>query len=152
MELLSTNVKSKVLREGPLLLYGTCVEVEAPEVFREFSGGQIPLSVCLEKEHMDKVGFKIATIIMTSDPKEMTVLTMDGSPHCLQLHLASEQAKRIAKSEVNIRHFVIEGGKSVEVSKDAVETARHLSRIQKLLEKRKSFCAKINFSRHEALL
>jgi len=134
MELLSTNVKSKVLREGPLLLYGTCVEAEAPEVFKEFSKARIPLSVCLEKEHMDKVGFKIATIIMTSDPKEITVLTMDGSPHCLQLHLAAEQAKRIAKSGVSIRHFVIEEDRSIEVSQDAVETARHLSRIQKLLE------------------
>ncbi len=137
MELLSTNVKSKVLREGPLLLYGTCVEAEAPGVFRELSKGRIPLSVCLHKEHMDKVGFKIATIIMTSDPKEITVLTVDGSPHCLQLHLAVEQAKRIAKSEANVKHFVIEGGKSVEVSQDAVETARHLSQIQKLLEKGK---------------
>jgi len=135
MELLSTNVKSEVLRKGRLLLYGTCVEAEAPEVFGEFSKGRIPLSVCLEKEHMDKVGFKIATILMTSDPKEMTVLTIDGSPHCLQLHFAAEQAKRIAKSEVNAIHFVIEEGKSVEVSQDAVETARHLSRIQKLLEK-----------------
>ncbi len=138
MELLSTNVKSKVLKEGPLLLYGTCIEAEAPEAFREFSKGRIPLSVCLHKEHMDKVGFKIATIIMTSDPKEITVLTVDGSPHCLQLHLAAEQAKRIAKSEVNIRHFVIEEGKLVEVSRNAVETARHLSRIQKLLEKGKN--------------
>jgi len=133
MELLSTNVRAKFLREGRLLLYGTCVEAEAPEVFREFSKGRILLSVCLENEHMDKVGFKIATIIMTSYPKEMTVLTIDGSPHCLQLHLAAEQAKRIAKSEVNIKHFVIEGGKSVEVSQNAVETARHLSQIQKLL-------------------
>lgn len=133
MELLSTNVKSQFFREGSLLLYGTCVKAEAPGVFREFSKGRTPLSVCLEMEHMDKVGFKIATIFMTSDPKEMTVLTMDGSPHCLQLHLAAEQAKRIAKSEVNLRHFVIEKGESVEVSQDAVETARHLSRIQKLL-------------------
>jgi len=143
MELLSTNVKAKVLRKGRLLLYGTCVEAEASEVFREFSIGQIPLSVCLEKEHMDKVGFKIATIITTSDPKEMTVLTMDGSPHCLQLHFAVEQAKRITKSEVNAIHFVIEEGRSVEVSQGAVETARHLSRIQKLLEKGRGISLRI---------
>jgi len=133
MELLSTNINHSKLRDSSLLVYGTCVEAEAQNIFKKLSKGRLSLHVCLEKEHMDKVGFKLAIILMTSKPREITVLTIDGSPHCLQLHFTVEQAKNITNSKVKITHYVIEHGKLIQISKDAVKTARHLSHIQKLL-------------------
>jgi len=137
MELQTTNVKHKRLHGSSLLIHGTCVNVEAPQIFREFSKRRVPLHVCLEKEHMDMVGFKLATILQTSKPKDLTVLTMDGSPHCLQLHFAVDQAKNIAGSDVKVAHYAIEHGESFQISPEAVKTARHLSQIEKLLSKRK---------------
>jgi hypothetical protein len=133
MELLSTNVNHSKLRNSSLLVYGTCIGVEAQNIFKKLSKGRIPLKVCLEKEHMDKVGFKLATILTTSKPREITVLTIDGSPHCLQLHFTVEQAKNIANSKVKLTHYVIEHGKLIKISSEAVKMARHLSQIQKLL-------------------
>jgi hypothetical protein len=137
MELLTTNVKHKRLQGSSLLIHGTCVDVEAPQIFREFSKRRIPLHVCLEKEHMNMVGFKLATILKTSKPKDIMVLTTDGSPHCLQLHFAVEQAKNIAGSDVKVAHYTIAHGKPFQISPEAVKTARHLSQIEKLLSKRK---------------
>lgn len=119
-------------------MHGSCVPIEAPRVFEEFSKGRVPLQVCLEKEHMDKVGFKLATILMASKPKEISVLTIDGSPHCVQLHLAVQQAKNMTKSKVRVTHYIVEHDELVKVSPEAVKTARHLSQIEKLLSKRKS--------------
>jgi len=135
MELLSTNVNRLKLRNSSLLVYGTCVGVEAQNVFKKLSKGRVLLHVCLEEAHMDKVGFKLATILMTSKPREIIVLTIDGSPHCLQLHFTVEQAKNITNSKVKITHYVIEHGKLFQISSDTVKTARHLSKIQKLLTK-----------------
>jgi len=87
---------------------------------------------------MDKVGFKLATILMASKPKEISVLTIDGSPHCVQLHLAVQQAKNMTKSKVRVTHYIVEHDELVKVSPEAVKTARHLSQIEKLLSKRKS--------------
>lgn len=137
MELLNTNVKHKWLHGGSLLIHGACVNVEAPQIFRDFSKRRIPLHVCLEKEHMDMVGFKLATILQTSKPKDLTVLTVDGSPHCLQLHFAVEQAKNIAGSDVKVAHYTTEHGELSQISSEAVKTARHLSQIEKLLNRRK---------------
>lgn len=137
MELLTTNVKHERLSGSSLLIHGTCVDVEAPKIFREFSKGRIPLHACLEKDHMNLVGFKLATILKTSKPKDIQVLTMDGSPHCLQLHLAVEQAKTIARSDVKVTHYVVAHGESFQISPEAVRTARYLSQIEKLLSKRK---------------
>ena len=137
MELLCTNVKHKRLHCGSLLIHGACVNLEAPQIFREFSKRRVPLHVCLEKEHMDMVGFKLATILKTSKPKDLTVLTVDGSPHCLQLHFAVDQAKTIAGSDVKVAHYTIEHGELSQISTEAVKTARHLSQTEKLLSKRK---------------
>jgi len=136
MELLATNVKNRQLIEAALLIYGTCVKNETPKIFNALAKGRIPLHVCLEKIHMNIVGFKLATILQTSKPKEIVVLTLDGSPHCIQLHFTAEQAKRVSKSNVNIKHYVVEKGKLIEISLDIVEIARHLSKV------REAYCQK----------
>lgn len=136
MELLTTHVKHKRLNGGSLLIHGTCVNVEAPQIVKEFSKRRVPLQVCLEKEHMDMVGFKLTTILKASKPKDLIVLTIDGSPHCLQLHFAVEQAKDIARSAVKVAHYAIEHGKLFEISSKAVKAARHLSQIEGLLNKK----------------
>jgi hypothetical protein len=135
MELLATNVKNRQLREAALLIYGTCVENEVPKIFNALAKGRIPLRVCLEKIHMNIVGFKLATILQTSKPKELVVLTLDGSPHCIQLHFTAEQTKRVSKSNINIKHYVIEKRKLIEIPPDVVEIARHLSMVQEACQK-----------------
>ncbi|MEM2851267.1 MAG: 4Fe-4S ferredoxin [Candidatus Bathyarchaeia archaeon] len=132
MELLTINVRNRQLSEAALLIHGTCVEKDAPKTFNTLAKGRIPLHVCLEKAHMNVVGFKLATILQTSKPKEIVVLTLDGSPHCIQLHFTAEQVKRVSKSNANIKHYVLEKGKLIEISRDAVEIARHLSKVQEI--------------------
>lgn len=134
MDLLSTNVKSKLLRNSHLLVHGTCLRSENPKIFAHMSEGRIPLETCLEKDHMNTVGFKIATIIRTSSPTGIAVLTINGSPHCLQLHFAVEQAVKQTRSKLRPRHFVVEKGAVREVDRHVVWLARHLADLDLLLE------------------
>jgi hypothetical protein len=137
MSLLSTSVTSKKLRGKSLLLYGTCIKEEYPNILAEFSKNRTPLYICLEEEHMNKVGFKLATILKIAKPKDITVLTIDGSPHCVQLHFAVEQARNISGVGVPTRYFVIEKGKIREISAKAIRMARHLSEIERTYRKNK---------------
>lgn len=107
MELLCTNVGSKIFKQvsdSKILLYGTCVQQEYPEIFSEFSKNKICLAVCLEQFHANNAVEKLASILRYNSDKikELTVLTIDGSPHCIQLHFAAEDAKRITGSNVDI--------------------------------------------------
>ena len=135
MELITTSVGSKRLKSADLLIYGTCAGTEEPEKLKELTAGKIVLTTCLEKVHMDMAGFKLATIMAVSKPKSVTVVTMDGSPHCVQLHLAAEQAKALTAAATRIEHYVFEKGKLCRVSSEAVKAARHLSAIQEMLDK-----------------
>jgi hypothetical protein len=130
------NVSGRELREKRrLLVYGSCIFNEYPDILSRFSEGRVALGVCLEAEHLNVVALKLASIFARVDLEEVVVLTVDGSPHCIQLHHAVEEARKVTGRQVNVRHFVIEGGEALEVSPEAVKVARYLSKIQRLLSK-----------------
>lgn len=134
MELLSTNVKSLRLKEASLLIHGSCLEAEAPRIFHELVQGKVPLATCLEKVHMNMVGFKIATMIKVASPKEIAAVTMDGSPHCVQLHFVVEQAIQQTGCKLKPRHFVVSRGTLHEISRETVWLGRHLADLNLLRE------------------
>ncbi len=135
--LMRINVGDKRLRDkGKLLLVGSCMD-RFPEIVKEFSkrdGGQAVLHVCLEETHVNQAGFKIGSIVKYSGISEITTLTVDGSPHCVQLHYVIDDVKRHFAPEIETKHFVVEKGKVHEISTNAVKRSRHLSKIQKMLE------------------
>ena len=134
--LMSINVGDIRLRkEGRILLIGSCMN-RFPEIVKEFSerdGGQAVLQVCLEETHMNQAGFKIGSIVKYSHLSEVTVLTIDGSPHCVQLHYVVDDIKRHFAPEITTKHYVLEKGKIHEITSDAVKRSRHLSKIQKMI-------------------
>jgi hypothetical protein len=135
--LMRTNVGDKHLRENPnLLLIGSSMD-RFPEIVKEIcekEKNQSALHICLEETHVNQAGFKISSIVKYSSIKKVTVLTIDGSPHCVQLHYVIEDIKRHFAPEIETAHYVIEKGKLFEISAEAVKRSRHLSQIQKLLD------------------
>jgi hypothetical protein len=133
------NAAGRRLRQvRRLLVYGSCVRDEYPEIFERVSEGRVPLSVCPEAEHINIVSLKLASILARVELEEVVVLTVDGSPHCVQLHHALEEAVRVTRSGVPVQHLVVEGGEVVAVSREAVKAARYLSRVERLIRERKA--------------
>ncbi|MFX0169017.1 MAG: 4Fe-4S ferredoxin [Candidatus Hodarchaeota archaeon] len=134
--LLSINVGAKYLRQAnKYLLVGSCVPQEYPELFQQLAQDRVCLHVCLETFHMNMAETKLACITKIHQPEELLVLTVDGSPHCFQLHVLAEDMKRYFNLDSKIQHLVIEHGRLQQVSSSAVKTARHLNKVQHLLEK-----------------
>jgi hypothetical protein len=135
--LMRTNVGDQALREkGKLLLIGSCMNrlSDILEKFIEEDDDLAILHVCLEETHMNQAGFKLASIIAYAGISKVTVLTVDGSPHCVQLHYMVEDIKQHFTQEIKTAHFVVEKGVVCEVSPEAVKRSRHLSKIQKTLK------------------
>jgi len=128
LDLVKTNVYSRLLSER-LLICGACVRDEWPQIFEELAVGRTCLEVCPEDVHINTVIEKLASILAKNRVKELCILTKDGSPHCIGLHFAAEWAQKMTKSSgTQLRYFVIEHGKLVEVSSQMVEEKRHLSK------------------------
>lgn len=136
-KLVDINARSRLIRGfRKLLIIGRCVELEHPK-FLELFNDYAKVSVCLEEEHMNMTGFKLAGVLARGSYEEVAVLTVDGSPHCMQLHYMIEEVCRVVKNLPRRRHYVIEGGKLIEVPEKAVKTSRYLSKVAKLLDSEK---------------
>ncbi len=131
MDVMSTNAKGKVVREKNILLYGKCVEDEHPEILKNFENLS-KLSFCPEKEHINMLFYKLMAIMSVA--RDLTVLTVDGSPHCVQMHYIVDEVLKYSEKKFNVRHLVIKRGEVIEISQEAVKTSRYLSKVQRLLD------------------
>jgi hypothetical protein len=136
--LLSTNIGSHIFRKSKrILLIGSCVFQEHPDIMEKYAKDRVCLHVCLETYHMNMAETKLACLLKLHEPTELIVLTVDGSPHCLQLHVIAEDMRRYFNFETPIQHIVIEHGSTHVISGVAVKTARHLFKVQQLIDLQK---------------
>lgn len=119
-----------MLRNASVLVYSVCMRDWYPEIVEQFSTNRVALWACMEEWHISQVVAKLYNIVTRGGPRELVVLTMDGSPHCLQLHFAAE----MLRDRIPVRHYVVEKGAVIEVPPEAVKAARHLHRVQHLLQ------------------
>ncbi|RLG87154.1 MAG: 4Fe-4S ferredoxin [Thermoprotei archaeon] len=136
-KLIDINAKSRLIRgKRKLLIISRCIEVEHPEVLNSFKDDYAIVSVCLEEEHINQVGFKLAGVLVRGNYDEIAVLSVDGSPHCVQLHFMVEEVFKVTKYGAKRNHMVLSDGKVIKVSEEVVKTARYLSKVSRLLTKR----------------
>ncbi len=134
-DLMRSNVGNREARKKKgVIVYGSCVPTQFPDLFNEvFEQYKYPaFDVCLETVHMNMAGYKLASLISYSHVENVIVLTVDGSPHCIQLHYLVEDIKKHFLHNINTKHLVIEKGVLYEVSERAVRKSRHLKALEKM--------------------
>ncbi len=131
ISLLSTHVRSRHLTRE-ILIYGSCVEAEHPEILKKFKNCTA-LPICLEKFQPEQVAWKIAMIASLNKIRSISALTMDGSPRCIQLHFSIEDLRKLLP-ELKVKHYVVEKSELHEISSEAIRAARHLSKVEKLID------------------
>jgi hypothetical protein len=139
----STWVKTPVLRGSEVLIASACLPLVNKDLFERLARGKVVLLACPERENPTHYG-KIASIVRSSKPKKVTVVTVDGSPHCFTLHASVNEAEYILGERIDKEHYVVVNGKDlVEVSPDAVRVARYLSLVNEILEKHPELLKKL---------
>lgn len=127
--LLETRVSSKKVGRR-VLVYSSCISSEYPDILVKFQG-YTKLKACLTSQSFEKIAWKLLTLARVRKLREIAALTMDGSPHCLQLHFALEDIRKVYP-RLRVVHYVLEKGVLYEVSDKAVKAARHLKEIEDL--------------------
>jgi hypothetical protein len=133
MKLLQTWAKAPFLKDADVLIVSECLKPIYPEVAEKFSEGRAVLTVCPEAEQNAIIYGKLASMIRSSPPKTITVLTVECSPHCYLLHAAVNEAIYIADSNIPVSHFVCLNGETIQVSNEAIRMARYLHLVEKAL-------------------
>jgi len=127
--------KAPILKNKDIVIASACLRFINNEVLERVGKDKVVLFACPEQEHPALYG-KIASMIKSSEPRSVTVITIDGSPHCLQLHAAVNEAEYILGRKLDKRHYVVVDGKELyEISSNAVRVARYLHLVEKLIRK-----------------
>ena len=136
MKATETWVKAPPLRGARVLLAAECVKNLYPDIYEGLSKGRVALTCCPETENPTLLMGKLASTIRCSRPREVVVVSIEGSPHCLLLHMALNEALFVSGArEVVVKHYVVLEGRLIEVSEEAARLARYLHLVQKALEK-----------------
>ncbi len=131
-DFMTVSVSDRRIRERKrLLLYSTCLTRSAAnlDLVSSFSNDYVSFSVCLESTHMNMVGFKLLGTAIRTGLKEVAALTVDGSPHCIQLHYVLEEVARVLP-DLNVRHMVVSKGHVIEINPRTVRNSRYLARLE----------------------
>ena len=118
------------------LVIGSCLTKIHPEIVKQFAKewGSV-YTFCLEQFHYNQMMAKLYSILAVANPKRVGFLTVDGSPHCIQMHFGSKYLKRgLKNSEIQYEHYVIdEQGKVAQVTMEAIDKAKRISLLGKPL-------------------
>ena len=133
---METWVRDPLLKGASILILGECFRSVFPEICERFGENRVVLTSCPQAEGFSGLVEKMAMIMRCSNPKEMIVLTVDGSPHCNVLHNSVNGAVFLIKDQTHIGHFVIVGeGDVKEVSSESIRVARYLHLLEKCIQK-----------------
>jgi len=127
-------VKAPFLKDASVLIVGECVQSVFPKIWEKFAENKVVLTSCPEAEGFSGLVEKLAMIIRCSNPKEITVLTVDGSQHCNMLHTSVNGAVFVTETTTPTKHFVItEKGVLEEVNSESVRVGRYLHLIERCI-------------------
>jgi len=139
----SVWVKTPMLKNSDLLIASACLPYVNPKLFEELSRNRVVLLACPERESATHYG-KIASIIRSSKPRSITVVTIDGSPHCYTLQASVNEAEYILGEKVNKKHYVVVNAeKLVEVDPDAIRVSRYLSLVSEIIREHPEIVEKL---------
>ncbi len=117
-----------------VLIASACLPAVNPHLFEELSQGRVVLLACPERESSAYYG-KLASMIRSTRPRKIIVVTIDGSPHCFMLQASVNEAEYILGERVNREHYVVVDGVELKkISPNAIRVARYLNIVSDIVE------------------
>ncbi len=122
--------------EEKMIIMGSCVEFMFPEIYDELKkNNKIIYDVCLEQTHLNMAITKLAGMVARKNCKELVFVTVDRSPHCVQLHYAAQElAKIMDLSNIKVSNYVATKEGLVEIPMDVVDVSKDLARLKERLK------------------
>jgi len=131
-DLLSTNCFDF---EESIVLLGSCLvgREKILEEVKKFSSNIY--TVCLESTHFNMVVTKVLDVIAREKTKKIAIVTVDKSPHCVQLHYLTKEIENILpNTKVEIKNYVVEKEHLVEIPVEVLSLSKNLSKLKKVME------------------
>lgn len=132
-DLMKTNIYDV---QETIVIVGSCLNrmcLNAYEKLTEISSDIFEL--CLEQTHINMAITKIGGMLRTGKIKNLVFVSVDKSPHCVQLHYIRNELEKIMDlKDVSIKNFVAVDDELIEIDSDVISVSKNLSKIAKLIK------------------
>ncbi len=123
--------------EEKMIIIGSCLEYMFPKIYNELNNIYENIyDVCLEDTHLNMVITKLAGMIARKKCKELTFVTVDKSPHCVQLHYVVKELENIMDLKgVKIKNYVATNDGLIEIPIEVISLSKNLSKLKEQFDK-----------------
>ncbi len=114
-----------------LIVCGSCLENMDKSAFDRLKDiSEDIYFTCLEKIHMNMILSKLCSILRVGKVKKLIFVTVDKSPHCIQLHYISNELKKIINlKDIEIKNYVSDNGNLIEISQEIISLSKNLKEL-----------------------
>lgn len=118
-----------------MIIVGSCLERMQPKAYKKLEKISDNIyDVCLEKEHLNMIVTKIIGMIARGKIKKILFVTVDKSPHCIQLHyIIKELENAIDISNIEIINYVAVDNELIKIPLEVISLSKNLSKLKEKL-------------------
>ena len=130
-ELMKTNIYDV---NKTIIVVGSCLKSRDPQVFEQLQKITSDIyDVCLEETHINMAITKIAGMLRTHIIEKVIFVSVDKSPHCVQLHYIQEElCKMMGLNNIMIENYVADGAKLIKISPEAISLSKNLIELNNI--------------------
>ena len=130
-ELLKSNIYDV---EETIAIVGSCLKKMQPGAFEKIEDlAKRIYSLCLEEFHINMAITKIGAMLRTNKVKKIMYVTVDKSPHCVQMHYIREELEKMMDLKtIEIKNYVAVNNELIEINPCTISLSKNLSELRNL--------------------
>ncbi len=118
-----------------MCIMGSCLEYMFPETYKKLEKEYTIYDLCLEQTHLNMALTKIIGMVVRKKVKNIIFVSVDKSPHCVQLHyIVTELRKFITEEELNVKNYVATDKGLEEIPFEVISLSKNLSGLNETLK------------------
>lgn len=118
-----------------MCIMGSCLEYMFPEIYKELEEKYTIYDLCLEQTHWNMAVTKITGMVVRKKVKNIIFVSVDKSPHCVQLHyIVTELRKFMSEEELGVKNYVATDKGLEEIPFYVISLSKNLSGLKETLK------------------
>lgn len=123
--------------KGNVLICGTCLKNMFKDSFLELSSQyDCVVGLCLERDHINMAITKITGILSVGKVTRLTFVSVDKSPHCVQLHYIKNEIYRVMdKDKLPVIDNIIINNDGIHyISDNTIRLSKNLVELESVIK------------------
>lgn len=131
-EIMKTNIYDV---SDTIIIVGSCLKYMQPEGFKKLKVISDNIyELCLEETHINMAITKVGGMLRTGKIKKLLFVSVDKSPHCIQLHYIQDELKKMMNIEnIDIKNYVVVNNELEEITPEIISLSKNLSKLKNVI-------------------